>query len=170
MVENRHAEHPGDSPRSGPQEMTLRHGVYSIRAAKGRSLKHPQPITLPRVPSLEKEDCRAMKNWIGEGRAIDVTLASVSKSGDGVLVGGLFGIAGFDGDVGDTIAAWTEGAFTLPKLNTETWNVDDVIYWDTGNARATNATASGVTQKIGVAIATAANPSIVGAVRLVPII
>jgi len=96
-----------------------------------------------------------MKNWVQEGRAIDVVATAAVTSGSGQLVGTMFGVAGSDAAIGDTYALWLVGVYSLPKLGTDAPNQGDALYWDNANHRCT-VTSTGNT-KIGVAAAAAAN-------------
>jgi predicted RecA/RadA family phage recombinase len=106
-----------------------------------------------------------MKNYIQPGDTITFTAAADTKSGDGVLVGSLFGIAAADYKSGDAKAQMkTTGVFNLPKTSAQAWTQGAKVYWDATNKVAT--TTVGSNSLIGVAIATAANPSAAGVVRL----
>lgn len=58
-----------------------------------------------------------MKNYIQEGRMITVA-APVGgvTSGDGVMIGALFGVASKTAAAGETVTIAPEGVFDLPKL------------------------------------------------------
>lgn len=105
-----------------------------------------------------------MRNFVQRGDTIDVTAAAAIKSGDGVIVGSIFGIANVDAAIGDTYALDTVGVFNLPKVNALAIAVGDAVYWDSANKVVTK-TAGGNT-KIGVAVTAAANPSATVNVRL----
>lgn len=58
-----------------------------------------------------------MKNYIQEGRMITVAApAGGVTSGDGVVIGSLFGVASKTAAAGETVTIATEGVFDLPKL------------------------------------------------------
>jgi predicted RecA/RadA family phage recombinase len=105
-----------------------------------------------------------MKNQVAKGDSINVTLSGPVNSGDGVLVGSLFGVAAVNGATNDTIVLALVGVFTLPKSSAEAWTVGATIYWNNTSKVATTTVASNT--KIGVAAAAAANPSLTGVVRL----
>lgn len=98
------------------------------------------------------------------GDNITVPAPAAVSSGDGVLVGALFGIAVADAENGADVVLATRGVYTLPKTSAQAWTVGAKVYWDKANGVATTA-ASGNTL-IGVAAAVAANPSAEGDVRL----
>ncbi len=104
-----------------------------------------------------------MKNFIQPGVTIKVTAPATVSSGDGVLVGNLFGIAVTDAGSGDDVEIMTEGVFDIAKVSAQAWAVGDIIYWDDG---AGNATTADTNVAIGVCTAVAANPTSTGYVRL----
>jgi predicted RecA/RadA family phage recombinase len=106
-----------------------------------------------------------MINQVAKGDSINVAApAGGVVSGQGYLIGSMFGISPVTAAAGVKIALWLVGCFSLKKNSAEAWTVGEAIYWDNTNMDCT-ATATGNT-KIGVAIAAAANPSAVGSVRL----
>ncbi|MFT0875726.1 capsid cement protein [Rhodopseudomonas sp. G2_2311] len=112
-----------------------------------------------------------MKNFVQPGDSITVPAPSDVLSGDGVLVGSLFGVANADADSGSDVVLSTEGVFSLPKKSAQAWTVGAAIYWDAANGEATTAKDDGGTPAtahtlIGNAVAAAANPSASGVVRL----
>lgn len=113
-----------------------------------------------------------MKNFLSPGHAVTVPAPAAVKSGDGVLVGSLFGVANADADNGDNVVLSTSGVFILPKKSAQAWTVGAPIYWDDENGEATTAADDGGTPtatafvQIGHAVATASNPSATGTVRL----
>ncbi|SIN74272.1 DUF2190 family protein [Vannielia litorea] len=107
-----------------------------------------------------------MKNYVQPGENITLTAAAASSSGDGVLVGSLFGIAAGDAEIGDTLTIVTEGVFEMPKPATDVLAVGDPVYWDASGKLATADDDSGSNAEIGVAVTTAANPSSSVRVRL----
>jgi predicted RecA/RadA family phage recombinase len=104
-----------------------------------------------------------MKNYVQNGRAITVSAPSAVNTGDGVLVGGLFGIASGDADAGQKLTLATTGVFEVPKATTDEIAVGDVVNWDSAAGEATVASADA---KIGHAVAAAGNPSGTVEVRL----
>lgn len=105
-----------------------------------------------------------MRNYVQRGDTLDVTAAAAISSGDGVIVGSIFGVANVDAEIGDTFALDVVGVFNLPKVSALAIAVGDTVYWDNANKVVTK-TASGNT-KIGVAVTAAANPSPTVNVRL----
>ena len=105
-----------------------------------------------------------MRNFIQTGDIVTILAPAAVSSGDGVLVGTLFGIAATDAEFGDNVAIKTTGVFTLPKTSTQAWTVGAAIYWD--GDECTTADGAGANTLIGKAMAVAANPSATGVVRL----
>ena len=85
-------------------------------------------------------------------------------SGNGYLIGSMFGISPVTAVAGVMIALHLVGVFTLAKNSAEAWTVGALLYWDNSAKNVT--TTVGSNTKIGVAVAAAANPSSVGNVRL----
>lgn len=72
-----------------------------------------------------------MQNFIQNGDVITVTApAGGVTSGQGVLIGSLFGVAAFDAAEGDPVEITTRGVFDLPKEATTVIAVGDRVAWD----------------------------------------
>ena len=105
-----------------------------------------------------------MKNYIQPGETVEVTAPAALSSGDGVLVGMLFGVAQTDAANAAQVQIVRRGVFTLPKVSAQAWTQGAKIYWDdTAKLCTTVATANTV---IGAAVLAAANPSATGTVLL----
>ena len=104
-----------------------------------------------------------MQNYIQHGENIEVTAPYALSAGDGCLVGSIFGVAAYDALINTTVTISTEGVYTLPKTSALAISPGDVLYWDDTN-KELNKTSSGV--PVGLAMATAANPSATVQVRL----
>ncbi|WP_375455721.1 DUF2190 family protein [uncultured Methylobacterium sp.] len=105
-----------------------------------------------------------MKNYVQKGDILTVTAPSDVASGDGVIVGAIFGIAGISALSGADVEIDVEGVYDLPKVSAQPWTQGAAVYWDAA-AKNVTTTSAGNT-KIGVAVLAAANPSSVGRVRL----
>jgi len=105
-----------------------------------------------------------VKNYIQPGKVVTVPAPYDVTSGDGALVGALFGIASTNAASGDDVEIETCGVFEIKKTSAQAWTVGAKVYWDNTNKVATT-TASGNTL-IGAAVQAAANPSETGVVRL----
>ncbi|WP_460231464.1 DUF2190 family protein [Agrobacterium radiobacter] len=101
-----------------------------------------------------------MKNYRGSADTVEVTAPADVNSGDGVLVGKLFGVAEFSAKAGQRVNISRSGIFTLPKTNAQAWTEGAVLYWD--GAKLTTADNAGANTKVGYAAAVAANPSATG--------
>lgn len=84
-----------------------------------------------------------MKNFVQNGKMIEVTLAAVITSGTALLIGTLLGVAVTSGGIGDVINFQTEGVFDLPKA-AGAITVGAAVYWD-DTAKNITTTASGNT-------------------------
>jgi predicted RecA/RadA family phage recombinase len=106
-----------------------------------------------------------MKNQVQNGDAIYVAAPTGGVvSGQGYLIGTMFGVSPVTAPAGTIIALWLVGCYSLAKVSAQAWTVGATIYWDNTAFNCTTVSASNT--KIGVAIAAAANPSAVGSVRL----
>lgn len=105
-----------------------------------------------------------MKNFIQPGGTLTLTAPYAVTSGQGALVGAIFGVA--VKDTANAVAGEfvTEGVFSLTKATGAAWTVGALLYWDNTNRNVTT-TSSGNT-KIGVATAAADSAATVGNVRL----
>ena len=107
-----------------------------------------------------------MRNYVQKGENITVTAAAAATSGEGVLIGNLFGIAAGDAAIGEALDLVTVGVFTMPKVSTDVLAVGDMVYWDAANSLVTADDASGANELIGLAVTAAGNPSGTVNVRL----
>ncbi|CAD0207379.1 hypothetical protein EN41_13825 [Agrobacterium tumefaciens] len=101
-----------------------------------------------------------MKNYRGPADTVEVTAPADVNSGDGVLVGKLFGVAEFSAKAGQRVNISRSGIFALPKTNAQAWAEGAVLYWD--GTKLTTADNAGANTKVGYAAAVAANPSATG--------
>ena len=108
-----------------------------------------------------------MKNYIAPGNVVAVPAPANVSSGDGVLVGSLFGVASYSALSGAEVEVKVNGVFELPKVSAQAWTVGAAIYWDDTAKKCTTAAGSEPANTlIGKALAVAANPSDTGVVRL----
>ncbi len=91
-----------------------------------------------------------MKNYVQPGNTITLIAPYAVTSGDGLLVGSIFGVAAGDAANGEIVEATLTGVYDLKKVGNQTWNAGNRIYWD-NTARETTKTATGNTL-IGVAV------------------
>ena len=107
-----------------------------------------------------------MKNYVQPGNTITLTAPYDVASGDGLLVGAIFGVATGAAVSGDPIEAALVGVFDLTKVGSQAWAVGDKIYWDNTAKQATKTATSNTL--IGVATEAVGNGAgeTVGRVRL----
>jgi predicted RecA/RadA family phage recombinase len=107
-----------------------------------------------------------MKNYVQPGNTITLTAPYDVASGDGLLVGAIFGVATGAAVSGDPIEAALVGVFDLTKAGSQAWAVGDKIYWDDTAKEATKTVTSNTL--IGVATDAVGNGvgETVGRVRL----
>jgi len=107
-----------------------------------------------------------MKNYVQPGNTITLAAPYAVTSGEGMLVGSLFGIAITSAAMGEPVEAVLVGVFDLKKTPSQAWSVGDKLYWDNA-AREVTKTATG-NSLIGTAIAAVGNGAAetVGRIRL----
>lgn len=107
-----------------------------------------------------------MRNYVQPGDTVTLICAQGGRSsGDVVKVGALCGVAAFDAIAGAEIETKLTGVFYLEKVTAQAWGTVGLpIYYDALADKVTTV-GSGNTL-IGVNLATAANPSTQGLVRL----
>jgi predicted RecA/RadA family phage recombinase len=109
-----------------------------------------------------------MLNMVKEGNVITMAAPADVTSGDGVVVGGLFGVATTTAASGADVELLVEGVVSLPKA-AGSIGAGVLLYWDATNKRATT-TASG-NRPIGFHAGKTANAGDAGAaivVKLAP--
>jgi predicted RecA/RadA family phage recombinase len=107
-----------------------------------------------------------MKNYIQPGKTITLPAPYAVSSGDGLLVGAIFGVASANSAIGEAVEAALVGVFDLKKAASQAWAVGDKVYWDNTAKEATK-TATGNTT-IGVAVEAVGNAAseTIGRLRL----
>lgn len=83
-----------------------------------------------------------MKNYVQEGDCITVAAPYALTSGQGALVGSIFGIAAGDAASGADVQLKTEGVFDVTALGTDVITAGAKLYWDNTNKRLTTTSAS----------------------------
>jgi predicted RecA/RadA family phage recombinase len=106
-----------------------------------------------------------MKNYVQEGTTITLTTPSGGLlSGNGVLIGNIFGVANFDSLAAAPCEIDVEGVFDLLKSATVTFAEGALAYWDnTAKSVTSVATAN---KLIGAATKTAGASDVTVRVRL----
>lgn len=106
-----------------------------------------------------------MKNLVMQiARNITVNAPYDVASGDGCLVGSLFGIASTTALSGKPVAIDTGGAYDIKKTAAQTFTVGAKVYWD--NTAKSVTSVSSANTLIGVAIKIAAGGDAAATVRL----
>ena len=107
-----------------------------------------------------------MKNYVQPGNTITLTAPYAVASGDGLLVGSIFGVAAATAALGETVEAALTGVYDLKKVASQAWAAGDKVYWDNTAKEATKTTTSNTL--IGVAVVAVAGGAsdIIGRVRL----
>ena len=107
-----------------------------------------------------------MKNYVQPGNAITLTAPYAVSSGEGLLVGSIFGVAAGTAALGETVEAALTGVYDLKKVASQAWAAGDKVYWDNTAKEATKITTSNTL--IGVAVVAVAGGAsdIIGRVRL----
>ena len=85
-----------------------------------------------------------MRNYVQPGNSLAITVPYVGGilSGQGVLVGALFGVAAVDGAQNAVIEAATQGVFDITKEPALAITAGARVFWDNTNRRLTT-TATG---------------------------
>ena len=107
-----------------------------------------------------------MKNYVQPGNTITLTAPYAVTSGDGLLVGAIFGVAAGDADSGATVETALVGVFDITKIGSQAWTVGAKVYWDDTNKRCTTVATDNTL--IGVAVDAVAGGAgdTIGRVRL----
>lgn len=105
-----------------------------------------------------------MRNYVQSGNILTLTAPYALSSGDGLLVGSVFAIAGGDAAQGDDVEGALTGVFTLPKVAADVFAQGADVYWD-NTAKTVTATTTDNT-KIGVATVAAGASDSTATVRL----
>lgn len=91
-----------------------------------------------------------MRNKVATGDVITFTATEDIVSGQGVVLGSLFGVASIDAKAGEPCVVYLNDVYTLPKLDTADFSNFSLVYWDKTNKQCVS-TASG-NMLIGAAI------------------
>lgn len=97
-----------------------------------------------------------MKNYVQRGDTLTMPAPRDLLSGEGAVVGSIFGVANGDADLGEPVDLDTVGVFTLPKVAALAIDAGDLVYWDDV---AHVVTATDTDLLIGVAAELTGNPS-----------
>lgn len=78
-----------------------------------------------------------MTNYVQQGDTLNLAAPYDVDSGDGALLGKIFGVATDDALSGETIPFKTEGVFDLAKTS-HSFSAGDPVYWDNSNKYCTS--------------------------------
>ena len=95
-----------------------------------------------------------MKNFVQPGDTITLTAPYAVASGDGLLVGSIFGVAAGTAALGESVETALTGVFDITKIGSQAWTVGALVYWDDANRRCTTVATANLL--IGVAAAAVA--------------
>ncbi len=98
-----------------------------------------------------------MRNYVQAGVNLTLPAPADVVSGEGVVIGSIFGIAAGTVASGLDVDLVTEGVFSMAKVSALAIAIGDKVYFDSAT-KLVNKTSSGNTL-IGVAVTAAANPS-----------
>lgn len=107
-----------------------------------------------------------MKTYVQPGHVVTLSAPYAVASGDGLLVGSLFGIATHDAASSAEVETQLTGVVDMAKAASQAWTVGAKVYWD-NTAKVATTTATNNTL-IGVALLAVGNTAgeTIGRVRL----
>ena len=105
------------------------------------------------------------RNYVQPGNYVTVPAPYAVSSGDGVLLGSLFGVATTDALIGVDVECAIVGVWSLPK-DSSVLAVGSPVYWDEQNHVASGVYVSTNSPLIGVCTAAAGGSATTVAVRL----
>ena len=107
-----------------------------------------------------------MKNYVQPGTTLTLTAPYAVTSGDGLLVGSIFGVAAGDATSGATVEAALTGVFDLTKIGSQAWTAGVKVYWDDANKRCTTVATDNTLVGVAVEAVASGAGDTVGRVRL----
>ncbi|MEM7667226.1 MAG: DUF2190 family protein [Pseudomonadota bacterium] len=105
-----------------------------------------------------------MKNYVQMGSHLTVPAPADISSGDGIVVGSIFGIASIDALTGENVSIATEGVYSMPKVGADAFDVGETVYFDEAAGLMTETSTGNIA--VGVAVEVAATSSAAVNVRL----
>lgn len=82
------------------------------------------------------------KNYVAEGDTLQLTAPYAVTSGQGLLVGGLFGLAAHDAANGEQVSTCLEGVWDITKEPALAISTGARVFWDNTNRRITTTATS----------------------------
>lgn len=107
-----------------------------------------------------------MKNYVQPGNTITLTAPYAVTSGDGLLVGSIFGVAAGTAALGDPVETALEGVYDLKKVASQAWAVGDKIYWDNTAKQTTKTLTSNTLIGVATDVVAGGATDLIGRVRL----
>ena len=107
-----------------------------------------------------------MKNYIQPGNTITLTAPYAVTSGDGLLVGAIFGVAAGTAALGDPVETALEGVYDMKKVASQAWAVGDKIYWDNTAKNTTKTLTSNTLIGVATDVVAGGATDLIGRVRL----
>lgn len=106
-----------------------------------------------------------MKNWVQPGDQLTIVAAPYAvTSGQGLQMGGIFGVAVVTAAISTAVEIYTNGVFNLTKQTAQAWTQGQALYWDNAGRQVT--TTVGSNKLIGYAAAAQAAGDTIGQVWL----
>jgi predicted RecA/RadA family phage recombinase len=99
-----------------------------------------------------------MKNYVQTGTNLTVAAPYDLTSGDGCVVGSIFGVAAESVETGNDVDLVVAGVFALPKPEVDLFSVGDPVYWDDTEKLATIVGTDNT--RIGVAVEASAGATV----------
>lgn len=107
-----------------------------------------------------------MKNFVQPGNSLDLAAPNDVSSGDGAIVGSIFGIASNDALSGETLSFGVEGVYEIAKLSTDVVAAGDKLNWNDTNKELQLATSD--LDNVATAVEAAGNGVAVVKAKLTP--
>jgi predicted RecA/RadA family phage recombinase len=109
-----------------------------------------------------------MKNYVQPGKTISVTAPYAVVSGQGVLVGAIFGIAAHDAAISTPVEIDTEGVFDVAKDTATPFAQGAVAFWDDATKKLVAVDA--VNKRVGMVMEAALAAATTVRIKLVAVI
>lgn len=107
-----------------------------------------------------------MKTYVQPGHTLTLAAPYAVESGDGLLVGAIFGVANLDAASGAEVEAQLTGVIDLAKVASQAWTAGTKVYWDNTAKRVTTVSSGNTLVGVAVLAVGAGADETVGRVRL----
>lgn len=98
-----------------------------------------------------------MKNFIESGDSLTVAAPEAADSGEFLVVGALYGVAGHAAESGADVVIHRRGVYILPKATGTAWVVGDELFWDVSSKKFTKDSTKLSVRAVAVAAAESAD-------------